>query len=323
MIDANLFAHDLDSLRGNSGSPLLDVVGHVRGIHSSGPLGPEWFNFIDCRRESGCGGTGPECEPWWGWAQDIAGPAAVCHDGIKNFDESEIDCGGFCPACPPVSDEIVEVGGAAVLVAGPGPVDARPHVVQSNTRIYVWREAGSVATPGPIPFQVGGVPGTYDEAADLVGRGGTLPAGRRVHSHMIHYDPVSAGVASGFVKFRSEIIAVVFRCPELDAGDVVPWSGMTAYGKCGGGGPGTDTYGRRGLDWEDPGPNAQVAISPDRKQVSFTLIESGSMDNIRVLTRDAAAVPATSPRSDAILIGMLVIMVAFRWARRPDRAQNG
>jgi len=60
-------------------------------------------------------------------------PAQTCFDGIKNQNETEIDCGGVCAACTvKISAQNVEVREAAFVYGGPGRYDVLAKISNPN-----------------------------------------------------------------------------------------------------------------------------------------------------------------------------------------------
>lgn len=105
------FAVNLDASAGDSGAPVINVAtGQVEGIVSSGP-GVEWtyeplpdggtcFRSVVCDNVTGCANQAA-----WIHANRISSVVEVlegrsCYDGIKNAQESDVDCGGpTCKGC--------------------------------------------------------------------------------------------------------------------------------------------------------------------------------------------------------------------------------
>lgn len=63
-------------------------------------IAPDPCFGITCQNGGACNGGACSCINGYSGTLCGTAPAATCTDGIKNQDESAIDCGGSCPACP-------------------------------------------------------------------------------------------------------------------------------------------------------------------------------------------------------------------------------
>lgn len=175
---------------------------------------------------------------------------------------------------------IISTTPAAVLIAP--PADVNPGMLQSNTTIYVFDEFRDFTLPGALGVNIPGTPGFYNAPALLPG--GFIPALTIIDSHFIHFDQVGPGTTalSGSVTFAGKIIGVMCRNGALNGSDFLGVG--TAYP---GGNP------RRQLDWDVGGPVESITISPDQFTISFTLITSNVVDQIRVITEAGDTNPLT------------------------------
>jgi hypothetical protein len=131
--------------------------------------------------------------------------------------------------------------------------------------------------------------GKYDRPADFVARGGTIPPGTCIDSHVIHADPPGTArtVYDGEVGFQSMILGVIVSQPRLLASDADP--GLAP----------TTTYEpapTRGLEFGLTGQLDTVSIEAGATRVDFHFDvnqPAGDLiDQIRVIT---IGDPATCP----------------------------
>jgi hypothetical protein len=131
--------------------------------------------------------------------------------------------------------------------------------------------------------------GKYDRPTDFPARGGTIPAGTCVDTHLIHADPTGTGrtVFDGQVTFQSMILGVIVTQPKLIASDADP--GLAP----------TTTYEpapNRGLEFGPTGQLDTVSIEAGATRVDFHFDvnqPAGDLiDQIRVITLGD---PATCP----------------------------
>ncbi len=161
---------------------------------------------------------------------------------------------------------IIGVGGAAVQIAPPASVNL--DALESNTSAFVFPERQGVVLPAPLAVDITAV-GLVSSAGDLTP--GSIPAGARVSSYLIHSDPVASGTAlyEGFVEFDETIIGLIVLRSTLGTSDPIG-SPLTIYAD----------YAARGLELG----NDQVRLVIGRTRVDFRFNTSGATDDIRVIT---------------------------------------
>ena len=191
---------------------------------------------------------------------------------------------------------IIGTTGAAMQIAT--PPDARLDVITSNSTIFVWNEDQNVLLGAPLAVNAV-ASGFYNDASMLVNT--TIPAGRRIASHYIHFDappPESPSSASGTVTFDADIIGVIVLGDGgptfLDDSDFL--GSATLY---------SDAVANRGMELSINGED--FGISPSRRVLSFHLNVSIPGDFIRVITE-----PVPGPGVVTSLAGAAAILGARR-----------
>lgn len=187
-------------------------------------------------------------------------------------------CIGFV-VTPVASGAIIATTGAAVQIAT--PASALPETITSDTQVFAWDEDQLVTLPGPLALNAV-ASGVYNNTAML----GVfnLPAGTRVASHYIHFDPVAPEVltstASGTVTFDADIIGVIMigdgGPTYLDDSDYL--GSATLY---------PDGLVIRGMELS--ANSDTFGISPSRRVLSFNFTASNPGDAIRVITEQVPA----------------------------------
>jgi hypothetical protein len=122
--------------------------------------------------------------------------------------------------------------------------------------------------------------GKYDRPTDFPGRGGTIPAGTCIDSHMVHADPTAVGetIYDGQVRFDAVILGVIVSTPRLIASDADP--GLAP----------TTTYGAeptRGLEFGPTGQLDTVTIEAGATRLDFHFEvnqPADLLDQVRVIT---------------------------------------
>jgi len=180
------------------------------------------------------------------------------------------------------------------------PDDVRTGRLEDNSRAVIFAEQTDFVTDGPLKVDVSR-PGEVVKLENKVGKRGkvkrgkkktlklspsVIPAGKRVSSYYIHFDPVGKAAAeldaTGSITFDEEVIGIIITGEKLVASNDIVGLSTTQY----------------------PGGQAQAAeltkgtrltLSADKRTVSFTLRASNSADNIRAITM-AQGEPARKQR---------------------------
>jgi hypothetical protein len=158
---------------------------------------------------------------------------------------------------------------------------------------HAFNEEQDHTTAGPIPLDIciPGNPsfalcepnaraGKYDRPTDFPSRGGVIPAGTCIDSHLIHADPTAPGetIYDGIVRYDSMILGVIVSTPRLIASDADP--GLAP----------TTTYGAeptRGLEFGPTGQLDTVSIEAGATRVDFHFEvnqPTDLLDQVRVIT---------------------------------------
>lgn len=189
---------------------------------------------------------------------------------------------GVCAALLALSSAsgaIIGTTGAATHIAT--PASALPEVISSDTQVFAWDEDQFVTLPGPLTVNAV-LSGVYNNPASLISP--AIPAGYRVASHYIHFDPVAPEIftstASGTVTFDADIIAVIVLGDGgptyLDDSDYLGSS--TLY---------PDGLAIRGVELS--ANSDSFGISPSRRVLSFNFVATNPGDAIRVITEQVPA----------------------------------
>ncbi|HEY3240645.1 MAG TPA: hypothetical protein VGL92_13830, partial [Acidimicrobiia bacterium] len=106
--------------------------------------------------------------------------------------------------------QLAGTGGGVVKVAAPSSV--LEDAYESETEIRAFDEGQGVTLAAPLAVDIT-VPGDYAAVDDLTP--GTIPAGTRVNSHLLHADPVGSPdplepvLVAGAVTFDTKILGVI------------------------------------------------------------------------------------------------------------------
>lgn len=148
--------------------------------------------------------------------------------------------------------------------------------------IDVVPERRGVSLERPLEVMID-APGVYRSFKEP---NGTVPAGIRVDSYLLHFRPTKTDPARGVIKFSGPIVAVIGRTIQLESTDRGFGLGTLRYPD--------ETWRFRGLEslgsqTKDETPYSvsdEVTLSQDRRTISLTMranIEEG-IDQVRVLT---------------------------------------
>ena len=87
-----------------------DLVTYAEAVQKCATNGQRLCSKDELLEEKCCG-TGGSCDNYGVWTSTSTIPdipnIALCYDGVKNQDETDVDCGGVCDACPTCSDGIL------------------------------------------------------------------------------------------------------------------------------------------------------------------------------------------------------------------------
>ena len=183
------------------------------------------------------------------------------------------------------------------------PDDVRTGRLEHNSRAVIFAEQIDIVAEGPIKVDVSR-PGEVVKLEGKIGRRGkmkrgkkktlklspsVIPAGKRVSSYYIHFDPVGKAAAeldaTGSITFDEEVIGIIITGEKLNASNDIVGLSTTRYPP----GQAHDTELTRGT---------RLTLSANKRTVSFTLRASNSADNIRVITMAQSEPPKKQkPRS--------------------------
>ena len=145
---------------------------------------------------------------------------------------------------------------------------------ESDTRIYLVPEKVSVLTSNVVVDQP--VSGGESYGPDATPGAHTITAGTAVASHLLHFDPVVAGAATGTYTFDFPVIGLLHSDAKLNATDPLFGNASMTYPSEGGA-----TLSRGSVSE----PTDTVAISTDRRTITVRLYAGtgGRVDQLRVL----------------------------------------
>ena len=198
-----------------------------------------------------------------------------------------------------VSDQSARAGilsttGAAHAVSS-SPFDVRQDEWESNTRARVFQESFGVSFKQDIEVDFVD-PGHYRNRPQL-GQG-VIEGGVVMNSYLLHQDNKSAAQRrlAGSILFDEEIIGVIVKKTRLQNSDGLLGDGKTTYE------PTLDLG--RGLEMSRG--HDSIRISNSRRRLTFNLVTTDAMDEIRIITR-AVAVPAPGALALLGLAGLTAI----------------
>jgi hypothetical protein len=198
-------------------------------------------------------------------------------------------------AAPPSRADLV-VSGAIVQISAP-PSDVQNNDPMSNDHAFIWSERSALVLPTAVSVDMTKI-GTSDSSNNYSPSPGTIPAGTRVDSYLIHSDPMGSGqqnyVAS--VTFDTPILGIIDTINGLASTDSLLGNPGTIY-------PGASTD--RGLE----SPDSLVWVSNNGLTLNFTT--STFVDEARVIVADTPE-PSTWV---SCVIGAATL-VGFGWVRR-------
>jgi hypothetical protein len=199
----------------------------------------------------------------------------------------------------PVSAAFVTVG--SVQLADPPPLSVVQGATESNTTIVTFPELEDVVLLADLAVDIT-TSGTFGLEAQITP--GVIPAGTKVSSRFLHFDPVGtpedpySAFAAGSIIFTSDrpILGVMVLGPALSASDSIVGLPGTTY-------PTGD--GSRGLGLL---PQDIINITADQLSVTLAVAAGAGIDQVRVIV----AVP--EPNSVALLA--LTVIGLVGWRRR-------
>jgi hypothetical protein len=198
-------------------------------------------------------------------------------------------------AAPPSRADLV-LSGAIVEIAAP-PSDVQGSDPMSNDHVFIWSERSALALPTAISVDMTKI-GTSDSGNNYSPSPGTIAAGTRVDSYLIHSDPVGSGpqnyVAS--VTFGTPILGIIDTINRLASTDSLLGNPGTTY-------PGAST------DRTLEAPDSLVWVSNHGLTLNFTT--GAFVDEARVLV-------ATAPEPSTLVscVTGAAKLVGFVWVRR-------
>lgn len=200
--------------------------------------------------------------------------------------------------CAPASAGIIQTTGAARVRNAPPSVQG--NFWESNTRVRVFEESTNIFLEGDIAVDFIS-PGTYRNRPQM--NQGVIAAGTSVNSYLIHKDSKDDALIrlTGSIKFDEIILGVIVKKTRIADTDGLLGSPTTSYEEFIDLGRGLEMRRRRDA----------ITLSQNMKRISFNLLSSDGIDQIRVITL-ANVVPG--PGSMALL--GLAALIAPRRRRR-------
>lgn len=171
------------------------------------------------------------------------------------------------------TDSLVAAGSVVVVAPPPSVFTSE---TESETEIRLFGEA-AVVLDAPLRLDAS-LPGTYDDPTGLMPV--TIPAGVRVASYLLHFDPELSGTVSGAVTFPRPVLGVIVERSSLDASDPALGHPDTAYPW-----PGSFWGDHRGLElagFNQTLPDLLV-LGADGRTVTLAL-QDWIFDQVRVVT---------------------------------------
>jgi hypothetical protein len=194
----------------------------------------------------------------------------------------------------PAPAAFVTIG--AVELADPPPISVVQGATESNTTIIVFPELDNIVLDEDLAVDIT-TSGTFGTEAQLTP--GVIPAGTRVSSRFLHFDPVGtpenpyAAFAAGSVVFTSDrpILGVMVLGPNLSASDAIVGLPGTTY-------PTGDGSRGLGLVMQDI-----INITPDQLSVTLAVAAGAGVDQVRVIV--AVPEPSTVALLGLAAIGLI------------------
>jgi hypothetical protein len=198
-------------------------------------------------------------------------------------------------AAPPSRAGLI-LGGAIVQIAAP-PSDVQGSDPTSNDHAFIWSERSALVLPMSVSVDMTKI-GTSDSGNNYSPSPGTIAAGTRVDTYLIHSDPVGSGTQNyvASVTFDTPILGIIDRIEGLASTDSLLGNPGTTY-------PGNSTD--RGLE----APDSLVWVSNNGLTLNFTT--GAFVDEARVIV---AAVP--EPSTLVACVTGAATLVGFGWVRR-------
>lgn len=191
-----------------------------------------------------------------------------------------------------VRGEIAKPTGAVKVVDAPD--DVRTGKYEDDREIRVFPERSNYVTESSVTVDISR-PGTAPIVTQRRGRKGrlkqrvnvnpnlsvsTIPAGTRINSYYIHYDPVGVSpgdrTASGSVTFEEKVLGIIISSSRLDESN-----GLLGL-------PGTSYPGGAAQGIELTKKHS-ITLDKDGRTVRFELAVSNRADNLRVITEASSS----------------------------------
>ena len=206
----------------------------------------------------------------------------------------------FVALATPAFADFITIG--AVELADPPPLSVVQGATEDDDTIIAFPELEDVELLEDLDVDIT-TSGTFGLEADLTP--GVIPAGTRVSSFFMHFDPVGtpedpySAFAAGSLVFESEhpILGVMVLGPALSASDSIVGLPGTTY-------PSAD--GSRGLGLV---PQDIVNITGDQLSITLAVAAGAGVDQVRVIV----GVPEPST---VALLGLAVVGLVGGWRRR-------
>jgi hypothetical protein len=206
-------------------------------------------------------------------------------------------------AAPAARAGLVLSGAITQISPPPSDIQDAPGEPQSNTTAFIWSERTGLTLSSPVSVDLT-TTGTANAGNNYRPSPGTIAAGTKVDTYLLHSDPVGSGAQNYVfsITFDTKILGVIDTISGLAATDSTLGSPTTTY-------PGASTS--RALEL----PDTLVWVSNNGLTLNFTT--STAVDEARILV---VAVPEPSTAISGAMGA--VAFLGFGWARR-RRARMG
>jgi len=194
--------------------------------------------------------------------------------------------------------------GAVRVIATPS--NLRLGFTENNVRIRAFSEQLDRTLTSDLPVDIS-VPSSVPDAPSINLSPGVIPAGTRVESWLLHFDPIgipgSPLTLQGSISFDTPVLGIEVLSASLDGTDMILGAAGSEYSF-------NETLrglelavGMAGIDTFDG-----IQLSSDRKTILTILSTQNSFDQVRIIT--AVPVPVPEPSTSALGLAGCLCLVA-------------